>query len=186
MTDAAPRQRNAAATRAAILDAARRRFARDSYDNVGLREVAADAGVDAALISRYFGSKEDLFRDVLRFVGDGSECYQGCVENFGAHMTAMIRDSEPDPCELDWLLIMLRSSSSPVAGAMVRENCEAFYKGFAEWLGGEEADLRSRLAGTILLGVMTSQLLTPRFGLEGEARARFDEQLAALFQHSVR
>ena len=49
------RARNAAATRAAILQAARRRFAREGYDQTGLREVAADAGVDAALISRYFG-----------------------------------------------------------------------------------------------------------------------------------
>ena len=41
------RARNAAATRAAILQAARRRFAREGYDQTGLREVAADAGVAA-------------------------------------------------------------------------------------------------------------------------------------------
>ena len=57
------RPRNASATRDAMLAAARERFARHSYDDVGLRDVARDAGVDAALISRYFGSKEDLFRD---------------------------------------------------------------------------------------------------------------------------
>lgn len=185
MTDPAPRQRNAAATRAAILDAARRRFARDSYDNVGLREVAADVGVDAALISRYFGSKEELFSEVLLFAGDGSDCHQGCVSGFGAHMIQMIRESEPNPEKLDWLLIMLRSSSSPVAGALVRHRCESFYKGLAEWLGGEEADLRSRLAGTVLLGVMTSLLLNPGFGLDGADRDRFDEKLAALFQTSI-
>lgn len=185
MTETAPRQRNAAATRAAILEAARRRFSRDSYDNVGLREIASDVGVDAALVSRYFGSKEDLFSEVLLFAGDGSECHQGCVAEFGAHMIQIIRESEPNPHKLDWLLIMLRSSSSPVAGALVRERCESFYKGLADWLGGDEADLRSRLAGTVLLGMMTSLLLNPDFGLKGDDRLRFDDKLAALFQASV-
>ncbi|MEG1028483.1 MAG: TetR family transcriptional regulator [Brevundimonas sp.] len=48
----APRPRNANATRQAILEAARERFCSDSYDDVGMRDVARDVGVDAALISR--------------------------------------------------------------------------------------------------------------------------------------
>jgi AcrR family transcriptional regulator len=60
-----PRPRNAAATRAAILEAATGRFAAESYEQVGMRDIARDVGVDPALISRYFGSKEELFRAVL-------------------------------------------------------------------------------------------------------------------------
>lgn len=59
MTGARPR--NAAQTRADILAAARRRFGAEGYDRTTLRAVAADVGVDAALVIRYFGSKEDLF-----------------------------------------------------------------------------------------------------------------------------
>ena len=59
------KKRNPIATRAAILDAARDRFLRESYDSVGLRDIAARAGVDVALIGRYFGGKEGLFREVL-------------------------------------------------------------------------------------------------------------------------
>ena len=58
---ATERPRNAAQTRADILDAARRRFATDGYEPTTLRTIAADVGVDAALVSRYFGSKQDLF-----------------------------------------------------------------------------------------------------------------------------
>src|SRR3546814_12999364 len=65
MTKTTVRKRDAAATRAAILAAARERFLRESYDSVGLREIAGDAGVDVALISRYFGGKEGLFREVV-------------------------------------------------------------------------------------------------------------------------
>ena len=49
------RARNAAVTRAALLVAARSRFAELGYDATSLRDIAADAGVDAALVSRYFG-----------------------------------------------------------------------------------------------------------------------------------
>ena len=58
---APPRKRDAAATRAGILEAAKGQFARLGYDRTGLRDIAAEAGVDAALINRYFGGKEGLF-----------------------------------------------------------------------------------------------------------------------------
>src|SRR5215510_16021141 len=61
----APRRRNAAATRAAILASARRAFARAGYESVGVREIAKGAGVTAMLVNRYFGSKEQLFAEVL-------------------------------------------------------------------------------------------------------------------------
>ena len=48
-------------TRAEVLEVARRRFLADGYQAVTLRSVAAEAGVDAALISYYFGSKKGLF-----------------------------------------------------------------------------------------------------------------------------
>lgn len=48
-------------TREVIRDAARARFLAEGYQSVTLREVAADAGVDVALISYYFGSKQGLF-----------------------------------------------------------------------------------------------------------------------------
>lgn len=61
------RPRNAAQTRADILDCARRRFATDGYDRTTLRAIASDVGVDAALITRYFGSKQDLFATATDF-----------------------------------------------------------------------------------------------------------------------
>ena len=48
-------------TRDAILAAARGRFATRGYDATSLREIAAEAGVDPALVVHYFGTKEGLF-----------------------------------------------------------------------------------------------------------------------------
>src|SRR5579875_1841859 len=61
------RPRNAAQTSADILAAARRRFAAEGYDRTTLRAIAADVGVDAALVIRYFGSKQDLFATATEF-----------------------------------------------------------------------------------------------------------------------
>ena len=59
------RRRDAAATREAILQAATRRFTTEGYQRAGAREIAADAGVTAALVNRYFGSKVKLFAEVI-------------------------------------------------------------------------------------------------------------------------
>src|SRR6201993_4891326 len=62
-----PRTRNATRTRADILAAARLRFGSEGYDRTTLRAVAADVGVDPALVIRYFGSKKDLFAAAADF-----------------------------------------------------------------------------------------------------------------------
>ncbi|HET6151599.1 MAG TPA: TetR family transcriptional regulator [Marmoricola sp.] len=55
------RRAGAPDTRELIRDAARARFLAEGYQAVTLRDVAGDAGVDVALISYYFGSKQGLF-----------------------------------------------------------------------------------------------------------------------------
>ncbi|MEV1005074.1 TetR family transcriptional regulator [Nonomuraea sp. NPDC050202] len=63
----APRfSERSAPTRQAILDAARARFASDGYDKTTVRSIAADAGVAAAMVMRYYGSKADLFAATTR------------------------------------------------------------------------------------------------------------------------
>ncbi|MEV6317283.1 TetR family transcriptional regulator [Streptomyces sp. NPDC051776] len=57
--DARPRRSDA--TRAAILAAARERFAADGYERATIRAIAADAGIDPSMVMRYYGNKEGLF-----------------------------------------------------------------------------------------------------------------------------
>jgi AcrR family transcriptional regulator len=61
----APRRRDAEATRRAILDAAAEVSTRNGYDGTVMRDVARLAGSDTRLITRYFGSKEGLFAQVV-------------------------------------------------------------------------------------------------------------------------
>ncbi|MFD5176235.1 TetR family transcriptional regulator [Nocardia sp. NPDC058379] len=53
--------RRSDATRAAILAAARARFAADGYAKATIRAIAADAAIDPSMVMRYFGSKDGLF-----------------------------------------------------------------------------------------------------------------------------
>jgi AcrR family transcriptional regulator len=59
--DHPPQPRRSDPTRARILEAARRRFAREGYDGTTIRAVAADAGIDPSMVMRYYGSKDGLF-----------------------------------------------------------------------------------------------------------------------------
>ncbi|MFI7119748.1 TetR family transcriptional regulator [Amycolatopsis sp. NPDC049868] len=65
MTESKPRRSDA--TRAAILAAARERFAADGYERATIRAIAADAGIDPSMVMRYYGNKEKLFATAAEF-----------------------------------------------------------------------------------------------------------------------
>ncbi|MFG1780216.1 TetR/AcrR family transcriptional regulator [Micromonospora sp. NPDC049048] len=56
-----PRREESRATREVVLTAATALFARRGFDAVGLREVAAAAGVDVATVSHHTGTKAQLY-----------------------------------------------------------------------------------------------------------------------------
>jgi AcrR family transcriptional regulator len=59
------RRRGASTTRDAILEAARFAFAERGFDKTTVREIAAMAAVDPAMINHHFGGKEQLFLAAL-------------------------------------------------------------------------------------------------------------------------
>ena len=67
MTQSTPvRRRNAADSRQRLLEAAAELFSEKGYDRTTVREVGQQAGVDPAMIARYFGSKAALYLASLR------------------------------------------------------------------------------------------------------------------------
>jgi hypothetical protein len=159
-TTAAPnlraKRRDAAATRAAILRAAHLRFLRESYDSVGLRDIAGDAGVDVALISRYFGGKEGLFSEVLWPEGrqgfDPSEHDGDLVE----YLTQLVTDDTEDDHNhrMEMFVMMLRSASSPKAGKIIRHRVnEDVLEPMTAALGDESGEWRANMLLAILMGV---------------------------------
>jgi len=61
---------SAAATRRRILDVACDCFAKQSFEDVTIETVAAEAGTTARTVLRVFGSKDELFAEALHAIGE--------------------------------------------------------------------------------------------------------------------
>lgn len=153
-----PRAKCSETTRQALLSAARARFLQESYENVGLREVAGAVGVDVALISRYFGSKEDLFREVLG-MGRKKDILPGDVgpQQIPGFLTGLFLSPDADHNEnenVERLLIILRSASSPAASRIVREALRHdVLIPLADRLGGLSPEVRASTSMAVWMGM---------------------------------
>jgi AcrR family transcriptional regulator len=150
-----PPLRNAAATRERLLASARQRFLSESYENVSLREIAGDAGVDVALVGRYFGNKEQLFKDVLRKDEGDLQELAADAPDLPAFLADLVntKDVSGDAAHVERLLIMLRSASSPQASALVRASFQEDVLGpLSALLSGENAQARAAMAMSVLMG----------------------------------
>ena len=153
-----PRGRNAAATKQAILESARWCFAHDGYDQVGVRDIAARAGADPALVNRYFGSKERLFAEAVNAKFDLSELFAGDRATLGERLARYVLQKQTH--SYDPLVALLRSSSSGVAGGMLRDAIiDGFVRPLAARLEGSNAQLRAELVGSNLLGLLVYRTL---------------------------
>lgn len=159
-----PRRRDAAATRAAILRAARAAFTEHGYDGVGIREIGRAADVDARLISKYFGSKEGLFAEVVDIAYEKSLLMTPELNAEAAR--ALLTGA--DESASDGLLLTLRSVANPRAAAIMRESIERDYQSrLAGGLPGTDATGRSALLIAICAGVLLNRLLLGNTVLNG-------------------
>ena len=149
-----PRKRSASATRQAILDAAKFCFSAEGYDQVGVREIAARAGVDPALINRYFGSKEGLFSEVIGGKFDLRHIAGDDLDSLGESMLRAIFKQKNGEGH-DPLRALLRSFSSEVAREKLRAAIiQGFVEPLAARLSGSNARERAELVGSTLLGIL--------------------------------
>ncbi|SUS03277.1 conserved hypothetical protein [uncultured Defluviicoccus sp.] len=186
MADTIARKRNAETTRAALLQAALSRFVREGYDGVSLRDIASDAGVDVALVSRYFGGKLELFAEVLASSPSPTHLFEGNHEDFGERISRKLVVEKQESKDFDCLIIILRSSSSPDAVEVSRRiGEERFYGPFAKWLGGRDAKVRARLVADIIKGVTIDRVISEDFGFSADAREKFRTRLARTLQSAI-
>jgi AcrR family transcriptional regulator len=162
--------RNAGDTRARILAAARMRFSLDAYENVGTRDIAADAGVDAALVNRYFGGKEKLFDEAIVDAFAIKDHFAGIdMSRFGELITTLVLEGSQARREarFDALGILLRASGSPATQERVSERFHAdFVLPLSRLLRGRDAELRAALIASYLIGLATMKraLASPLLG----------------------
>ncbi|MBF4613489.1 TetR/AcrR family transcriptional regulator [Curtobacterium sp. VKM Ac-1376] len=151
--------KDAAATRLHLVQAARRRFAFDGYRATTVRDIAADAGVNVALINRYFGSKEGLFRAcldrVVRDLGTEEPVEQGLERALAGLVTHVVRAPTDD--DSLQLMLLLRSSGDDGADAIRRETLRRYAERLAGAVGDDQVSdellVRAEIALSVVLGM---------------------------------
>ncbi|TDD82126.1 TetR family transcriptional regulator [Actinomadura rubrisoli] len=113
-------------TREAILAQARELFAEKGYDGASLRAIARAAGVDPALVHHFFGNKEGVFIEAMRFPVDPAVLLPRILsrprEELGEVMVRTFLEIWGDADRRAPILAMLRSAmTNERAAAMMRE-----------------------------------------------------------------
>ncbi|MFF3203585.1 TetR family transcriptional regulator [Streptomyces sp. NPDC002962] len=149
----APARRDAEATKAAILRAARYLLARQAHADITLKAVAERAGVSAPLVLKYFGNKDALFARVMSFEEDADALLDAPPGRLGPHMVRHVvasqRERGADP--------LLRIAFAPLHGDhgdVLRANFRTQVTDrLAARLAGPDAGIRAELAVATVLGL---------------------------------
>lgn len=166
------RTRDAAATRRALLAAARELFASEGFDRTTVRAVADRAGVNQALLFRYFGNKEGLFAEAIR--DDAlAVLASGPRRELLERIVAAVFDETSTP-DSGPMLAVLRGASTSQIGAEVRlELADAYTSAFADLVDTPDradAVLRAELFLSWLLGIsLLRSAEVPGHGVDDEA-----------------
>jgi AcrR family transcriptional regulator len=105
------RQRQTLATKNAIICAAQALFSSHGYAETGVRDIARVAGVNQALIARYFGSKIELFAAALEASLDTSLFTGQRREEFGERIAEHFCKIKPSAAHVVPLLIFAAGDS---------------------------------------------------------------------------
>lgn len=183
-----PRKRNAVEARSRLLAAAQQFFSTNGYAATGVRELAAGAGLDAALVSRYFGSKEGLFRAALIESLDIEHMLDTPRERFGVHVVAYFLDRDrgaPNP-----LRMMLLAATDPGARAIALTTLEErVIRPLAAWIGGADGMERAARISMLCSGFFTYWKLLPldvfAAGVDVGTRRWLEQALQGALEGSV-
>ena len=151
------------ATRERITDAARRLFAERGFDQTSVRAVAAEAGVDPALVHHYFGTKQRLFLEAVDFPIDAVSALSTLsiddVDHVGENLVRFALRLWDDPVVLPRLLGVLRSAVTDAEAARMLGTLFT-RQGPVQLvlaIGADQPDLRAELVGTQLVGLAVAR-----------------------------
>ena len=169
---------DAAVTRQAILAAARELFAARGVDGVSVRQIAAVAGVNHALVHRYFGTKSDMVAAILASETEAMSSMSRPEADEAESLAALRAVLEHVLTERrTTLLLMLRAEIDGLAPERLLDGAAARPLGLLQrWLAGHGAadtgadpQALAMVLGAAIFGLAALQpMLTVGAGLEDE------------------
>jgi AcrR family transcriptional regulator len=176
-------------TRERIIAAAADRFAAAGYETTSMRQVAADAGVDPALVRRFYGTKERLFTEVaaaligpeaaLAAVLEGPPGQAG--ERLARYFLGLLGEVQrPGP-----LLGLIRSAvtSEHAAGVLRAFLAGRLHGAIAGTLRADHADLRAALVASQLVGLAVTRYAVRLGPLAGAGADELAGWVGPVLQH---
>lgn len=135
-----------ALTAARILEAAHLEFGAHGENGATIRGIARRAGVDPSLVLQHYGSKQALFALAVR------PAENLAADGIAAHLSEVLdlRLRELPPATRALMRSML---TSPEAAAVMREYLEERTTNLARTMTGDDAELRSALMVSSILGI---------------------------------
>ncbi len=149
------RPRNAEDTRERLLRAGKRLFSEAAYEHVQTREIAALANVDAALVNRYFGSKEGLFSEVVASLALQTPfaSYEAMKEAYLRVFTEALREEAGrDGSSIRLILV---SAQSPAVSHIVSAFFQKQAARLEAVLPGDSRNTKANLILAYALGALT-------------------------------
>ena len=151
--------RDAEETRKRLVSAAIRQFVAQGYAATTVREIAREAGVDAALINRYFESKEGLLSATIVAAEEQllrSASLKADLMALPQHIAIHATTTSSDEPELIAMRLLLRATGDPNGEALRLGVLRRFSEALASLAGtgsGADAVLRSQVIIAIGVGV---------------------------------
>ena len=179
-------------TREEILAAARRLFAEQGFYGASLRSIAKEANVDVALISHFFGSKDDLFLETIHVPANIFQplfdAFDGPADGFGERFVRAYLKIWVSPGGGSRLLSTVRSSfpHQPLSAALFEHPQAGLLDNFAAQVVGpdaKEARSRAELAFAILFGVLLGRHVIRSPALAESDPSALAAMLAPTLQH---
>ncbi len=179
------RPRDAAGSKQALLLAAQSLFGQRGFESTTIREIGDLAGVDAALIARYFGSKADLYIAAVVAEGQGDEPdeeFESLADmaeailartdehGLGPVTQALIRSDTPEEIRQAAKTHLMRRLVEPLVADMTRR-------------GVTEPDIRAEIVASALLGIVLSRALGWFAQLHAVTREELVELITGLLDH---
>lgn len=158
-----------------MLRAAQELFTERGYERTTVRDIADRAGVNQALLFRYYGSKEDLFHVVLATESRVLVAESPAEQVLAKTLARMLnRDSDAQQ-ESVWLAALRSSGHDSAADAIRKQLSEDYVRVLGSLTDAEDRELRVDLVLAWLVGLGTLRSVVrkePLVSADPEAVAR--------------
>ena len=159
LPESSPFQESSAATRKRIAEAAAQLFSEQGFEKTSVRSIAAAAGADAALVIRYFGSKEDLFLATIQLHRAFEQALQAPLPDLAARLVGAAVQMRGTRALRVYGVLMRASGNKKVGHSLGEAIEDGMIQPLVGRLQGADVRVRSSLIAAQLLGLLDALAL---------------------------